>query len=335
MTSQSGRVAWLSIALVECIVVAGISGCLGTGPNADGGSDVGAAELGDVSGRRDAEVDLDAATDAGAVDADAGIVEYGRMIYIPGGPFAMGCSAPSPFSYCYEDGVDYCCGPAFEPTHLVDVPPVWIDETEVTVAAFAECVREGACLPHGGRACAYGQPGKENHPMDCVSSSEAEIFCLWAGKRMCTEAEWEKAARGGCEVNSQNCETRIYPWGNEQATCEHAAIFGFVVGAPPLVVECPAGSAPVGSHPSGASPYGVLDMVGNAHEPVEDCYHSSFDGAPTDGSAWLEDCNGPPRLWVAKGGSYETLSLQAVSYHRTPGLVDDDNCCGIRCCRTP
>jgi len=135
----------------------------------------------------------------------------------------------------------------------VHLPEFWIDRTEVTVTAYGECVRAGGCSePDTGGSCNWGVSGRGDHPVNCVDWNEAKSYCEWAGNRLPTEEEWEKAARG--------TDGRKYPWGDEEATCALAVMDEDGNG-------CGRDRTwPVGSKPSGASPYDALDMAGNVWE---------------------------------------------------------------------
>ncbi len=233
------------------------------------------------------------------------------MCLVPAGPFMMGCN----------EEVDDECSSNEYPYREVTVPEFEIDENQVTVAAYQACLDAGACTEPA--PCSDGEDGDE-HPVRCVSWFQADEYCGWAGKRLCTEAEWEKAARG--------TDGRKYPWGNEPATCEYA-VFNEEGGAANR--GCGTGSTwPVGSKPAGASPYGVLDMAGNLFDWVEDDGLVNYEDAPTDGSAWVEDPRGYDR--VARGGAYfsSTPSVLRASHRSAHRSELDDGTHGIRCCRS-
>lgn len=233
----------------------------------------------------------------------------GEMVPVPAGSFWMGCNAKVA-NQCEDDE---------KPNHEVDVPAFDVDLTEVTVEAYGRCMVDGACTPHNpsSTACHFGVAGQENHPINCVNRNQAAAFCQWAGKRLCSEAEWEMAALG--------TDGRIYPWGDEPATCQYTVIDEGGFG-------CATDSAwPVGSKPEGASPCGALDMAGNLWEWVSDAYHTSYSGAPVDGSSWDE---AEPESWVARGGAYSDGADQQRGANRNPfGFQTEGYYLGIRCCR--
>jgi serine/threonine-protein kinase len=244
------------------------------------------------------------------------------MVQVPAGPFWMGANVDS--SPCTENAVDSTAEPNESPCHLVNVPAFQVDVYEVTVGEYADCVDEGPCtLPSNTSldVSNWQRAGKEEHPINYVSWTQARAYCAWAGKRLCTEAEWEKAARG--------TEGHLYPWGDAPADCTHA-----IMNDGNWETFCGReGTQPVGSRPAGASPYGALDMAGNVFEWVEDGYHDGYAGAPTDGSAWL---NPSDTRHVDRGGSYLTYAhyLRATFRAEAPSEDFVDNDLGFRCCRS-
>ena len=147
--------------------------------------------------------------------------------------------------------------------------------------------------------CNWNEPGRDNDPINCVFWNQARTFCIWAGGRLPSEAEWEYAARG----SGQDIE---YPWGDEVATCER------MVGDDGLGCGNQ-GSLPVCSKPLGNSAQGLCDLAGNVWEHVQDRYHDSYTGAPADGSSW----EGPGDLRIVRGGSYASEMFKGrVAYPR-------------------
>ena len=205
------------------------------------------------------------------VTIETGSVEWVR---IPGGTFNMGSSD----SYVNE-----------KPVHRVTVPTFEMTKTQVTVEQYKACVDAGACTaPDTGGYCNWGQSDRGKHPINCVDWQQAQAYAKWAGGRLPTEAEWEYAARSGGRDWK-------YPWGNENATCDRAVISEGGNG-------CGRNSTwPVCSKPRGNTTQGLCDMAGNVWEWVQDWYHDSYNGAPTDGSAW-EKPTGSYR--VNRGGSW-------------------------------
>jgi formylglycine-generating enzyme required for sulfatase activity len=189
-----------------------------------------------------------------------------QMMLVPAGEFLMGSTDGDP-----KAGGDEM------PQHTVYLDAFYIDRVEVTNARYVQFLNTlgghtGKC---GGRDCAetqiedkyshilHGQghymveSGFEEHPATQVSWYGAQAYCAWAGARLPTEAEWEKAARG--------VDGRLYPWGSEPPDCDKAQ-YG----------DCGGATVPVGNGLAGASPYGAMDMAGNVWEWVNDWYDPDY-----------------------------------------------------------
>lgn len=235
-------------------------------------------------------------------------------VYIASGQFTMGCST--------EDGA--WCVFNEQPQHAVELSGYYIDKYEVTNAGYQQCVAAGVCTAPAGasstRTFYYGNPDYAAFPVTNVTWYQAHAFCAWAGKRLPTEAEWEKAARGSSDA-------RIYPWGDAAPDCSIANIrmarwTGFCVGD----------TTAVGSYVLGASPYGVMDMAGNVWEWVGDWYSQSY-------YAYSPALNpsGPlsGNLRVLRGGAWGGNGLDARLVLRNFDLPDYANeQFGIRCARS-
>ncbi len=192
------------------------------------------------------------------------------LVYVPAGEFTMGTKAEDAFTECqkYKTSCHFDWNKDEEPPHTVELDAFWIDQNEVTNSMYARCVGDGKCNPPSSAKILstnriypgyyyYGNAQFENYPVIYVSWSDASNYCEWANRRLPTEAEWEKAARG--------TDGQTYPWGND------APNYGI------LNYDNAVGyTTEVGRYLDGASPYGALDMAGNVTEWVADWYGESY-----------------------------------------------------------
>lgn len=213
-----------------------------------------------------------------------------QWVRIPGGSFQMGSN----------DGSEN-----EKPVHAVNVQTFEIAKTEVTVAQYRKCVEAGACSKPDDKSsnsnCNWGYLDRDNHPINCVDWDQSSVYAKWVGGRLPTEAEWEYAARSGGK-------DRKYPWGDQTATCQSTVMSEGGNG-------CGKGSTwPVCSKVAGNTEQGLCDMAGNVSEWVQDWYHNSYNGAPSDGSAW-ESPTGSYR--VRRGGSWNVGANNVRAAYRS------------------
>ena len=241
-----------------------------------------------------------------------------QMIYIPAGSFWMGAVPGDAQAHDFE-----------RPRHRVYLDGFWIDATEVTVAMYSQCVLAGACSNRRCKASreefgiigqVVGNPRSKaihnaNSPATCVTWQQAIDYCAWRGARLPSEAEWEKAARGGLEG-------QIYPWG-------HAVPDGSLAN-----FEIPEGNylAPVGSYPPNG--FGIYDMAGNAWEWVNDWFdYGSFNYYAISPAA---NPTGPESgtYRVSRGGAYCYKRQELRASNRVGGDPDYQlPFVGFRCAR--
>jgi eukaryotic-like serine/threonine-protein kinase len=243
------------------------------------------------------------------------------MVLVEAGPFLHGLALEQldeVVELCRAHAVDGGCDAAAivehhrneTPPATVVLPAFAIDRTEVTRAAYAACVAAGACSPIQVATCVFFRDGQRElggelddarrtdaAPVVCASWSQAAEHCAWAGKRLPTAHEWEKAARGR--------DGRRFPWGEAWDPLaanwsEDGELDGHVT------------TAPVGSFPRGASPYGALDMAGNVWE-------------------WVADREAGQPLMV--GGGYAALPIALRTTKRVPRPPQGHENLGFRCAR--
>ena len=197
----------------------------------------------------------------------------------------MGCMPEVPEGMVEVPAGDFLYG---DPTTSIYLPTFYIDQYEVTAGDYKACVDAGVCQYNGSTINEYRtyNNGRDTHPINYVNWYEATAYCIFNGKRLPTEQEWEKAARGS--------DGRTYPWGNESPTCDLAWYAG-----------CPGDTQPVGSLIAGASPYGAYDMAGNVWEWTNSWYSSDMD------------------YRVLRGGSFYDFTFYLPSSNRYNSFPDN------------
>jgi serine/threonine-protein kinase len=226
------------------------------------------------------------------------------MDYVPAGSFLMG-SADS-------DGEAY---PDEKPQHSISLDAFWIDQTDVTNGQYKLCQTAGACKEPARVSSNlhdqyYGSVTFADFPVVWVSWNDAQAYCTWAGRRLPTEAEWEKAARG--------TDGRIYPWGD---TPPDKTLADFANQIKDVVKT--------GSYPAGASPYGALDMAGDVWNWAADWYAMDYYAHSPDANPAGPD-SGTQR--VLRGGSYTYTApglRAAYRFQKDPTFSSSE--VGFRC----
>jgi serine/threonine-protein kinase len=225
------------------------------------------------------------------------------MVFVPEGEFTMGSNNS---------------GQSDErPEHQVNLDAFWIDQTEVTNAMYEKCVSDGDCQEPNNtssytHSSYYGNPEFDNFPVIYVDWNQANAYCSWAGRRLPTEAEWEKAARGE--------DAFTHPWGNDLPN-NNLLNFNAAIGD----------TTEVGAYPNGASPYGALDMAGNVWEWVSSLYQS-YPYDANDGRENLSDSGSRP----LRGGAWNDVDNDVRSADRFRFVPTNTvNNLGFRCARSP
>jgi formylglycine-generating enzyme required for sulfatase activity len=219
-------------------------------------------------------------------------------VFIPAGTFTMG-------------GVDPLASSDELPFHQVTIHAYWVDKVEVTNAMYALCVKAGACrlpmdIKSQTKSAYYSDKQYADFPVVYVTWLQAKTYCEWAGRRLPTEAEWERAARGD--------DFRIYPWG-DQLPDGSRANYNNLVGD----------TSRVGSMPAGASQFGVLDMAGNVAEWISDIYDAKYYSG-----GLAVDPQGPGGLTsifnhVVRGGTFQDVEANIRVSKRSSVLGSNPN----------
>jgi formylglycine-generating enzyme required for sulfatase activity/WD40 repeat protein len=234
-----------------------------------------------------------------------------NMSLVPAGEFQMGCDPDFYIGSCRDDEL---------PLHTVFVDDYYIDRYEVTNAEYRSCAEAGACSQpeldsSDTHEAYYSNLDFSEHPVIWVTWEDASDYCSWVGKRLPTEAEWEKAARGSCDA-------REFAWGIERPNCSLANIAT-------SDSNCGTDSGRVGTRPEGGSPYGLMDMNGNVREWVNDWFQADYYGhSPVDNPT------GPPvgNEKVVRGGSWNTsIDLIRNSVRGSAPLDSSMSDLGFRC----
>ncbi|MCX6081220.1 MAG: bifunctional serine/threonine-protein kinase/formylglycine-generating enzyme family protein [Chloroflexi bacterium] len=218
------------------------------------------------------------------------------MVYVPAGSFIMGSDTRNDE----------------QPVHTVTLDGYWIDQTEVTNAMFALCIQAGACAPKASnasfsRAKYYNNPAYAKFPVLHIDWNQAKAYCAWAGGRLPSEAQWEKAARGP--------DARSYPWGDgiDKSLTNYARTIG--------------DTTQVADYENGKSVYNVYDMAGNVMEWVSSLYKPY----PYDAADGREDLAAIGARGL-RGGSWSDSDLNLRTTFRSKLLASNQgDLIGFRC----
>ena len=313
------------------------------------GSAGGAAEVAQRAalGRAGAEATQRAALErlAGQIIKDC--ADCPELVVIPPGSFTMGSSAAEQ-ALANAGGTPASFTSRESPQHTVNIRSFAAGRYAISKGEFAAFVRakgyqtqaeqEDGCFAWNGkewkRDKAYnwrnvGFAQADNHPVVCVSWNDAQAYAQWisqvSGKtfRLLSESEREYVARAG---------TQTAFWWGDSITTSQANYDGTATsynGSPKG--EYRQATVPVSSF--APNPFGLHNVHGNAWEWVEDCFHDSYSGAPTDGSAWTTGCSNNARVLRGGSGDYDPAGLRsAIRGGFSPDIRNDDF--GFRLART-
>jgi formylglycine-generating enzyme required for sulfatase activity len=239
-----------------------------------------------------------------AGDTRAFAPDNAPMMFVPADEFTMGSDSGASDE---------------KPVHTVYLDAFWMDKYEVTNTLYAACLNAGKCSRQSEtksytRDAYFGNAQYNNYPVVYMNWEQAKMYCEWAGKRLPTEAEWEKAARG--------TDARVYPWGNTFDASRLNSAEGNK-----------GDTTQVGAYPSGTSPYGAMDLSGNVWEWVADWYDEKYyASSPRNNPA------GPSsgQYRVLRGGAWHNGIYDArAAYRHNSAPTISYSGVGFRCARSP
>jgi formylglycine-generating enzyme required for sulfatase activity len=198
-----------------------------------------------------------------------------------------------------------------KPDHTVTLHAFWMDKLEVTNGMYNLCVKAGVCRPpvelkSETRDSYFGNAAFNDYPVVYVTWDDANTYCKWADRRLPTEAEWERAARGG--------DYRTWPWGDEPPDPTFAN-FNYQIGD----------TSRVGSYPDGASPFGIFDMAGNVAEWVSDFYNAEYYRDNVSSNPTGPETRIGKYYRVVRGGSYQDAGINIRVAKRSSVLGPSPN----------
>lgn len=246
-----------------------------------------------------------------------------EMVYIPAGIFTMGGDVGEP-----DEG----------PIHQAYLDAYWMDLTEITNGMYALCVEAGGCLPPVDTSSYthmdyFGNPRYGDFPVIFVDWGMANAYCEWAGVRLPSEAEWEKAARGENAL--------LFPWGEEWDVRKYKRLNFADKSNPELASDLSANdgyrdTAPVRSFPTGKSPYGIYDLAGNVWEWIADWYDPLYyTYSPLENPRGPEGPTQEITMRSTRGGGWVAANENVFHTFNRHGVVAESvsSSIGFRCAR--
>jgi formylglycine-generating enzyme required for sulfatase activity len=203
------------------------------------------------------------------------------------------------------------------PQWMTELEAFLIDRYEVTNYQYGLCVRAGTCDPPHDPAY-FDNPASQDLPVVGVTAYQADTYCRWLGKRLPTELEWERAARGP--------DGKDWPWGNDSPSPQYANL-AFDDAVDSLLL-------PAHSFQKVPSAEGIYNLVGNVWEWTSS-YLQSY--AEYDSALYWDSSHGPPQFdgLVQRGGSWDDNTLLRVTRRVSVLAADDEQSVGIRCAKGP